>query len=176
MKFIVSTSALLKGLQAISGVINPNSVLPILENYLFQVSNGQLTVTASDLETTMQTTLPVESKEDGVIAVPAKIILDSLKTFPEQPVTFTIDNDKNSVEISSDNGKYKITGESGNDFPNIPEPENVSSIEMSSKVLSNAINKTLFAVGTDEMRPAMSGVYCQLNESRCTQIGEVYQK
>ncbi|MBL4716547.1 MAG: DNA polymerase III subunit beta [Bacteroidia bacterium] len=165
MKFIVSTSALLKGLQAISGVINPNSVLPILENYLFQVSNGQLTVTASDLETTMQTTLPVESKEDGVIAVPAKIILDSLKTFPEQPVTFTIDNDKNSVEISSDNGKYKITGESGNDFPNIPEPENVSSIEMSSKVLSNAINKTLFAVGTDEMRPAMSGVYCQLNES-----------
>ncbi|MBL4715918.1 MAG: DNA polymerase III subunit beta [Bacteroidia bacterium] len=165
MKFIVSTSALLKGLQAISGVINPNSVLPILENYLFQVSNGQLTVTASDLETTMQTTLPVESKEDGVIAVPAKIILDPLKTFPEQPVTFTIDNDKNSVEISSDNGKYKITGESGNDFPNIPEPENVSSIEMSSKVLSNAINITLFAVGTDEMRPAMSGVYCQLNES-----------
>ena len=165
MKFIVSTSVLLKGLQSISGVVNPNTVLPILENYLFQVKNGKLTVTASDLETTMQTTIKVESKEDGMIAVPAKILYDALKTFPEQPVTFSIDHEKKSIEISSDNGKYKLTGEKGDDFPSIPVAESVNSIEIPSVILANAINKTLFAVGSDDMRLAMTGVYCQINKN-----------
>lgn len=165
MKFIVSTSVLLKGLQLISGVVNPNAVLPILENYLFQVKSGKLTVTASDLETTMQTTIKVESKEEGIIAVPAKILFDALKTFPEQPVTFTIDHEKKSIEISSDNGKYKLTGEKGDDYPAIPVAESVNSIEIPAEILANAINKTLFAVGADEMRLAMTGVYCQLNKN-----------
>jgi len=171
MKFIVSTSALLKGLQSINGVINPNSVLPILENFLFEVKENKLRITASDLETTMRTTLDVEAKESGTIAVPARILLDALKTFPEQPVTFTIDDDKNSIEISSDNGKYKLTGEGGGDFPKIPETENASSVTMKTSILLNAVNKTIFAVGNDEMRPAMSGVYCQLNEGEVIFVG-----
>jgi len=108
MKFVVSSTALLKQLTAINGVITTNPVVPILENFLFEVSVGKLTVYASDLQTSMITEIVVESKEKGNIAVPAKILLDTLKNLPEQPVTFTIDEETYSIEISSDNGRYQL--------------------------------------------------------------------
>src|SRR5574337_1875060 len=120
MKFIVSSSALLKQLQALAGVLNTSNTLPILDNFLFEVEKGQLTISASDLETTMTTIVSVESKDSGNIAIPAKLLIDTLKTFPEQPLTFTIDKKKFSVEISSDFGKYKLTGQNGDEFPKIP--------------------------------------------------------
>ena len=99
MKFIVSSTQLLKQLQILGGVINSNNTLPILDNFLFDLSNNQLEISASDLETTMSTTIAVDADETGSIAVPARLLLDTLKTFPEQPLTFVVEAN-NTIEIS----------------------------------------------------------------------------
>lgn len=168
MKFVVSSSALLKQLTSINGVITTNPVVPILENFLFEVSESKLTVYASDLQTSMITELPVEAKQKGSICVPAKILLDTLKNLPEQPVTFTIDNETYSIEISSDNGRYKLSGENATDFPKVPAVKNSSSVDISSDVLGRAISSTIFAASTDELKPAMTGVYLSLTEKSGT--------
>ncbi len=168
MKFIVSSSNLLKQLQAVSGVLNSSNTLPILDNFLFEIKKGQLTISASDLETTMTTGLNVESKDEGNVAIPAKLLLDTLKTFPEQPLTFSIDKSKYGIEISSDYGKYKLSGYNGDEFPKLPSMESASSIELKSNVLAAAINKTIFATGNDELRPVMSGIFCQLSSDNIT--------
>jgi DNA polymerase-3 subunit beta len=168
MKFIVSSSVLLKQLSGINGVITTNPVVPILENFLFEISENKLVVTASDLQTSMITELEVESKESGNIAVPARILLETLKNLPEQPVTFTIDEDSYSIEISSDNGRYKLAGENATDFPKVPSVSDDFSVDMSTDVLSSAINNTIFATSNDELRPAMTGVYMNLTDSNCT--------
>jgi DNA polymerase-3 subunit beta len=162
MKFIVSTSQLLKHLQLISGVISSNTVLPILEDFLFDIKKGKMVIYATDLENSMSTQLDIESKEDGRIAIPAKILIDTLKTLPEQPLTFSFDNKTFAVELTSENGKYKLNGENPADFPKIPVPENTDSIQLSTSVLNYGISKTLFAVSNDDLRPAMTGVYFQL--------------
>jgi DNA polymerase-3 subunit beta len=168
MKFIVSSSALLKQLQVISGALSTNTVLPIIENFLFEINGGTLTVSATDLQTTMTTSLAVEAKENGKIAVPSKILLDTLKTLPEQPITFTISSDNFSIEMTAGEGKYKLVGENGEDFPKIPKIEQAASLMISASVLSEAISKTIFAVSTDELRPAMTGVYCQMSTENLT--------
>ena len=167
MKLIVSSSALLKHLQSISGVLGSNSPLPILDNFLFSLDGGQLTISASDLETTISTSLKVESKDKGKIAVP-KMLLDTLKTFSEQPLSFNISEKNNSIEISSDYGKYKLIGQPADDFPRIPAPDKSNNIELPAEVLLSAINKTIFATGNDELRPVMSGVYVQLGTDSTT--------
>jgi len=168
MKFIVSSSALLKQLSAINGVITTNPVVPILENFLFEVQEGKLIITASDLQTSIITTLDVEAKENGNIAVPAKILLETLRNLPEQPVTFTIDEATYNVEISSDNGHYRLAGENATDFPKIPVVEDGHLLEMSSEILAHAVGNTIFATSTDELRPAMTGVYLNLNGNGST--------
>lgn len=168
MKFIVSSSLLLRQLQAISGVLNSNNPLPILDNFLFEIVSGELIISASDLETTMTTRIPVEAKTNGKVAVPAKIVLDTLKTFPEQPLTFTVDKGSHGIEISSDYGKYKLSGQDGDEFPKIPSIEGATTIELPSSVLLKAINKTIFATGNDELRPVMSGVFCQMSSDNLT--------
>src|SRR6187402_669502 len=145
MKFIVNSAYLLKQLSNINGVITTNPVVPILENFLFELEKGSLTVTASDLQTSMITELPVEAKQKGSIAVPAKILLDTLKNLPEQPVTFSIDEETYSIEISSDNGRYRLSGENATDFPKVPAVKNGYSVEMPADVLNRAISSTLFA-------------------------------
>jgi DNA polymerase III subunit beta len=168
MKFIVSSSALLKQLSSINGVVTNNPVVPILENFLFEINNSKLTITASDLETSMITELPVEAKENGRIAAPAKILLETLKNLPDQPVTFTIDEETYTIEISSSNGRYKLSGENATDFPRVPSVQGGNSIEIPSNVLSRAINKTIFAVSNDELRPAMTGIFVQLRSENVT--------
>ena len=168
MKFIVNSAYLLKQLSNINGVITTNPVVPILENFLFELEKGGLTVTASDLQTSMITELQVESKEKGSIAVPARILLDTLKNLPEQPVTFSIDESTYSVEIISDNGRYKLSGENATDFPKVPSVSNDFTAEISSDVLSRAINNTIFATSNDELRPAMTGVYVNLGDKNTT--------
>jgi DNA polymerase-3 subunit beta len=168
MKFIVNSSALLKQLSSINGVITTNPVVPILENFLFEINDGNLTVTASDLQTSMITEIPVESKESGSIAVPARILLETLKNLPEQPVTFSIEEESYSIEISSDNGRYKLAGENATDFPKVPSVSDDFSVEMSSDVLASAINNTIFATSNDELRPAMTGVYVNLSDTNTT--------
>jgi len=168
MKFIVNSAYLLKQLSNINGVITTNPVVPILENFLFELDKGGLTVTASDLQTSMITDLQVESKEKGNIAVPARILLDTLKNLPEQPVTFSIDESTYSIEIISDNGRYKLSGENATDFPKVPNVSNDFSAEISTEVLARAVNNTIFATSNDELRPAMTGVYVNLGDKNTT--------
>ena len=168
MKFIVSSAALLKELNNIHGVITTNPVVPILENFLFEIEDGKLIITASDLQTSMITELEVEAKESGSIAVPAKILLETLKNLPEQPVTFSIDENTYSIEISSDNGRYKLAGENSSDFPKIPEVTDGFNVDISSDVLSSAIVNSIFATSNDELRPAMTGVYLNLSSTNAT--------
>lgn len=168
MKFIVNSSYLLKQLSYINGVITTNPVVPILENFLFEIDKNHLTVTASDLQTSMITEIMVESKERGNIAVPARILMDTLKNLPDQPVTFSIDESTYSIELSSDNGRYKLSGENATDFPKVPSVSNDFSSSISSDVLSRAINNTIFATSNDELRPAMTGVYVNLGEKNTT--------
>ncbi|HAC25451.1 MAG TPA: DNA polymerase III subunit beta [Cytophagales bacterium] len=168
MKFIVNSSYLLKQLSQINGVITTNPVVPILENFLFEVNKTTLTVTASDLQTSMITEINVESKEKGSIAVPARILLDTLRNLPDQPVTFSIDETTYAIEISSDNGRYKLAGENATDFPKVPGVSQDFSATLSSQVLAHAINSTIFATSSDELRPAMTGVYVNLGEKNTT--------
>jgi DNA polymerase-3 subunit beta len=163
MKFIVSSSSLLKHLQQISGVINANTVLPILEDFLFEIEDKKLSVVATDLETVMRVQMDVESKVNGKVCIPAKILLDTLKNIAEQPLTFNIDKSF-SVEITSDNGKYKVMGENPDNFPKEPSADDTTGFNMSSGALLTAINKTLFAVSGDDLRPAMTGVYFELTK------------
>ncbi len=168
MKFVVSSSALLKQLSAINGVITSNPVVPILENFLCDIQNGTLKITASDLQTTVMTELEVDTQEKGSIAVPARILIDTLKNLPEQPVTFSIDESTYTVEIQSENGRYRLSGENATDFPKVPMVEDGHEVEMPSDVLANAVSNTIFATSTDELRPAMTGVYVNLNGADST--------
>ncbi len=163
MKFIVSSSSLLKHLQQISGVINANTVLPILEDFLFEIQDKKLTIVATDLETVMRVQMDVESKVNGKVCIPAKILIDSLKNIADQPLTFNIDKNF-AIEITSDNGKYKVMGENPDNFPKEPAADDTSSFTISSTALVTAINKTLFAVSSDDLRPAMTGVYFELSK------------
>lgn len=168
MRFIVSTSTLLKQLQAVNGASSSSTVLPILENFLFEIKENILTISATDLQTSMTTSLSVDSKEGGKIAIPSKILLETLKTLPDQPIAFAIDDNTYAIEISAGDGKYKLSGENGDDFPKIPVVENASSVNLPATVLAEAINKTIFAVSNDELRPAMTGVYCELTPQHLT--------
>ena len=168
MNFIVSSSYLLKNLNAISGVITSNPVVPILENVLFEIEGGNLLITASDLQTSVMVELQVESKEDGSVAIPAKILIETLKNLPEQPVTFSIDDQNYNIEINSDNGRYKLAGENSADFPKVPSISDGYSSEVNSDVLNSAISNTIFSTSTDELRPAMTGVFFKLASAGCT--------
>lgn len=168
MRFIVSTSILLKQLQAISGASSSSTVLPILENFLFEIKDNILTISATDLQTSMVTTLQIEAKEEGRVAMPSKILIETLKTLPDQPVAFSVDTKTLAIEISAGDGKYKLSGENADDFPKIPVVENISTVNIAAPILLEAINKTIFAVSNDELRPAMSGVYVQLAEQSTT--------
>ena len=175
MKFIVSSTYLLKQLQVLGGVINSSNTLPILDNFLFELDNSQLTVSASDLETTMASTLDVESDSKGSVAIPARLLLDTLKTFPEQPLTFVVE-DNNTVEISSNHGKYALAYADGNEFPKAVALEDPSKTVITGAVLATAISKTIFAAGNDDLRPVMSGVFFQFSTEGLTFVATYSHK
>ena len=168
MKFTVSSTDLLKQLQIAGGAIASNPVLPILEDFLFNIKNNQLTISATDLETSIVTRIEVMADGDGTVAIPAKILQDTLKELPTQPITFVINDDTYGIEITSAYGKYRLAGENGQDFPNIPEPDTVDTVTLSSDVLAQSTSKTLFATSNDELRPAMTGVYFQVDFNKLT--------
>ena len=167
MKFIVSSAALLKELQMLGGVINSTNTLPILDNFLFEINGNTLTLSASDLETTFSTRVAIESEGNSSLALPARLLLDTLKTFPEQPLTF-IKTDKNTVEISANNGKYAVAYVAGEEFPKAAQLTDSKTTTVSSSLLHTAINSTLFASGNDDLRPVMSGVFFQFSNSGLT--------
>jgi len=167
MKFIVSSAALLKELQMIGGIINSSNTLPILDNFLFEVNGNTLTLTASDLETTFSTRLTVESETNSTIALPARLLLDTLKTFPEQPLTF-VKTEKNTVEISANNGKYAVAYVEGDEFPKAAQLTDPKMTQIPSGALHTAITSTLFASGNDDLRPVMSGVFFHFSSASLT--------
>jgi DNA polymerase III subunit beta len=162
MKFIVSSGQLLRALQTVSGVIQSNHTLPILDHLLVVLEPNKLTITASDLETTMTTTLEVASESDATAAIPARMLLDTVKSFPEQPLTFTFNPSAHSLEVSSDSGKYAISYIDASEYPKASEVQASVTVELPAHVLNTAIAKTLFAAGNDDLRPVMSGVFFQL--------------
>jgi DNA polymerase-3 subunit beta len=168
MKFIVGKTALLDAVTMVGKCVSTNTVLPILENFLFSVADGQLTVTSSDLQTTMGTVVNIESQDIGLIAVPSRILLEVLKTLPEQPLKFEIDETTFAVEITAGDGSFNLAGDNAANFPKIPVVETPSFIELPAPILSEAIAKTLFAVSGDELRPAMTGVLCSLTPDAMT--------
>lgn len=171
MKFVVSSTELLSHLSAISKVISSKNTLPILDNYLFQLDENQLTITASDLESTLITSIELDNTDgSGSIAVPAKLLNDTLKEFPEQPLTFQINADNFGIDILSANGKFSIVGQNGEDFPQLPElnEDAASSIDVNHELLLSGINKTLFATADDELRPVMNGIYVEMSTDDLT--------
>ena len=167
MKFIVSSSLLLKNIQVLGSILNTNNTLPILDYFLFEISKNLLKVTASDLESTLSSDIEIESNSNSTIAVPAKLLIDTLKTFPEQPLTFNI-LENNTIEISSNHGKYSLAYAKGDEFPKTLTIVDASKSIISSKVLYQAINTTIFASGNDDLRPVMSGVFFQFSSENST--------
>lgn len=169
MKFIISSTTLLRSLQKISGVLSTSSTLPILEDFLFELKGEKLIITASDLETTISVELsPDKAVDPGMVAIPAKMLLDIMKTFPEMPVTISVNMENMSIELFAGDGKYKLVGHHSDEFPQIPQLENTQSLNLNGSLLVHAFNKTLFATGNDELRPVMSGVLCEIKQDNLT--------
>ena len=167
MNFIVSSTQLQRQLQTLSGVLNTSNTLPILDHVLFELSPQQLKITATDLETTISATIQVESTSEGKLAVPARLLLDTVKTFPEQPLTFS-QADNNTLEISSEQGKYALAYANADEYPQAVEVVDASILSIQGNTLATAINNTIFASGNDDLRPVMSGVFFQLSSSGMT--------
>jgi DNA polymerase III subunit beta len=171
MKFVVSSSELLSHLQAISRVISSKNSLPILDNFLFDLKDNKLTLTASDLEVTMVTSVSLESTDgEGIIAMPSKILLEALKKFPEQPLNFDINMDTYAVDIVTEKGKFSVVGQNGEDFPPIPEVDsaNAQRFQIPVDMLQTGIVKTIFATANDDLRPVMNGILLEMAEDSLT--------
>ena len=162
MKFIVSSSLLYKEIQTLGGIINSTNTLPILDNFLFEINNNKLTLSSSDLESTMTSEIEIESTTTDKVAISAKLLTDILKTFSEQPLTFS-KTDNNTIEISASNGKYSLAYLNGDEFPKQIELLDEYETKVKASDLGNAINSTIFASGTDDLRPVMNGVFFQFN-------------
>ena len=167
MKFIVSSSLLYKELQNLGGIINSTNTIPILDNFLFNIEKNKLKITSSDLESSMTSEIEIESESSDSIAISAKLLLDTLKTFADQPLTFS-KSDKNTIEISADNGKYSLAYLDGSEFPKEIVIQDASATEINAEDFLNAINSTIFASGNDDLRPVMSGVFFQLTSENLT--------
>ena len=171
MKFVVSSMELLGHLQAISRVISSKNTLPILDNFLFSIEEGKLEITASDLESTLITQIQLENTEGtGVIAVPARILNDTLKEFPDIPLTFEINTETLTIVIQSENGKFSIMGQNGAEFPQMPvlKDDMKQHLELEKDLLLTGITKTLFATADDELRPVMNGIFLELSTDDIT--------
>ena len=171
MKFVVSSTDLLGHLQAISRVISSKNTLPILDNFLFNLSGNDLEITASDLESTLITRMKLENTEgDGTIALPARILLDTLKEFSVQPLAFDINMDTLAVVISSENGKFSVVGQNGIDFPALPsiKKDKKFSFRINADILLAGISRTLFATADDELRPVMGGIFIEASTDKIT--------
>lgn len=164
MNFIVSSTLLLSHLQTASRVINSKNTLKILDDFLFTLEGNKLTITASDIETTMVTTFEVDSASgDGKIAIEAKRLTSILKEFPEQPLTFNIDDNTKGIDIVSENGKFSIVGANGEDFPEQQElKEETCEVSLTSDALLQGVSKTIFATSSDELRPSMTGILTEI--------------
>ena len=169
MKFIVSSLKLLKSLQALSGVIGSKNTLPILDDFLFHLDENQLKITSSDLDVTMTVSLVPDMVEGtGEVTIPARLLLEIMKNFPDVPITVAVDNNTLAVELIAGEGRYKLAGHKSDEFPQLPVMNDTSVWEIPADVLAKGFEKTVFATGMDEIRPIMSGVLMEMSENHLT--------
>ena len=173
MKFSVSSSSLLTLLSTTGKVISSKNQLPILDYFLFELKDGRLKVTASDLETVLTGSIEVDNVEsEGIIAAPARLMLDSLKEFAEMPLTIEVNDSTWEIKISWNSGVSSIPGVSGVSYPAMPPlNESAKTMEFDVETLVNGINKTVFATADDELRPVMNGVYINITPESTTFVG-----
>lgn len=168
MKFIVASGELQKALNTVSGVISSSQSRPILENFLFELENDLLKITASDGETTLLTSLAVKSESQGKIAVPAKMFQDIIKSFGDQPLTFVVKPNETQegglLEILDEKDNYFIALDNAEDYPELMEFSSAQKVVVPSGVLAEALSNTLFATSNDSLRPVMTGVLFQFGE------------
>lgn len=172
MKFSVSSSELLSGLMSVSKVIAPKPTKAILENYLFELNDSALTVTASDGETTLRTNIPISRIErPGSTAVPAKLLTDSLKEFPDQPLVFSIEEGSSTMDITWSSGASKLPCYDAADYPQIPAiQDSARNVVINASALLNGINNTIYATAEEELRPVMNGIYFDMETSSATLV------
>ena len=169
MKFIVSSLKLLKNLQALSGVIGTKNTLPILDDFLFQLTENELKITTSDLDVTMSVSMVPDMVEGtGEVTIPARLLLEIMKNFPDVPITINVDNNTLAVELIAGEGRYKLAGHKSDEFPQLPVMADTSVWEIPADVLARGFEKTVFASGVDEIRPIMSGVFMEMTENYLT--------
>ena len=165
MKFIINSLLFSKQIQSLSGVLTNSNTVPIINCFHFHLDEGMLTIRATDLETTLVSKVEVETgRMDDIndVAVPSKLLLDIIKSMDDVPMTFSVEDTTYGISITSGEGKYRIAGKSPETFPNMPEAKDTTSIKLTSSLLVSAIGKTAFAASTDEMRPQMGGIFCDL--------------
>ncbi len=165
MKFIVTSSELQKALTKISGVVPSKSTLPILENILFDLTKNTLKLSATDLEVSMSATIEVKGAEDGKIAVPAKRLMETIRALPDIQLVFHADLSANRIKMITETGEYVLMGEASDEFPTIPQFKAEEKLSLSGDLLRRMINRMIFAVSTDELRPAMTGMLLQVRET-----------
>ncbi len=171
MRFIINSQLFLKHLSALSGVISNNNTVPIISCFHLHLEDNILTIKATDLETTMVSKIELENaRVEGIdsIAIPAKLLIDMLKSLDDVPINFAVNAENYSIDISSGEGKYSLAGQNADTFPAMPEMSDTVQTSMPASVLVNAINKTAFAASTDEMRQQMSGIYCEMTPENVT--------
>ena len=169
MKFILSSLKLLKAIQALSGVINSSNTLPILDDFLFDIAEDELKITASDLETTMTVSIKPDMAEGkGQVTIPARLLIDVMKNFPDIPVSFNIDEATLAIEITTGEGRYKMVGHKSDEFPQVPVIAEPSVWDIPADVLACGFEKTIFATGSDEIRPIMTGVFMAMSDTCLT--------
>ncbi|MBR1799203.1 MAG: DNA polymerase III subunit beta [Bacteroidales bacterium] len=171
MKFIVNSQQLLKQLQALSGVLSSNNTMPIINCFHFHLEEGKLTIKTTDLSTTLVSRIDVETGQMAAaeeVAIPSKMLLDTIKTFDDVPLTFNVDATDHNVTLSSGDGEYRLAGMDADTYPTMPTSEGTSVVVMSSNALVNAINKTIFAASNDEMHQQMSGIFCEMKPEGIT--------
>ncbi len=170
MKFVVSCTSLLSHLQTVGRVIASKNSVPILDSFLFELNGNKLTITAADVETRMVTSIEVSGVEgNGIVAIASRNLLDSLKELPEQPITFSINEDTMEIVIFYENGKYNFVGQKGDDYPQPKElKDSAVGLMLPAQLLLSGINRALFATADDELRPVMNGIYFDITTEHIT--------
>ena len=172
MRFLVSSTTLFSHLQAISRVINSKNSLPILDCILIELNDGTITMTASDSETTLSTSIEVSEYEgEGRFAISSKTILEALKENPEQPLNFNINTDTMEITVKYPNGKYSMMAQNGDEYP-LPKQmgSEVVNLTMAADVMLTGINRCIFATADDELRPVMNGIYFDISQQDVTLV------
>ena len=165
MKFSTVSTDLQKALSKIISVVPSKSSLPILENVLFELSGNELRLTASDLEMTMSVSQQVSGISDGRIAVPAKKLNETLRALPTLDIVLSVDSANNRIAVKTDQGEYRMAGEAAGNFPDTVPVQEEFSVELDAELLRAILNKTAYAVSSDDLRPSMMGVLFQWRES-----------